>query len=133
MFIALEVWVGKLVLRQKTKFVWKCGNKQCLKFKTTLSIRNNSFFFKKRIDLQMGVYAMYLWCINTSHKNIGVLTRLGHDKVTDMCRSFRNACVEFFIRNPIFLGGPGIIYQIDESLFVHKQKYHRGRTSEHQV
>ena len=81
----------------------------------------------------MRVNAIYLWSINTSHKNIGVLTRLGHDKVTDMCRSFRNACVEFFIRNPIFLGGPGIIYQIDESLFVHKQKYHRGRTSEHQV
>ena len=119
--------------KTKDKFVWKWGNKQCLKFKTTLSIRNNSFFEKKRIDLQMGVYAMYLWSINTSHKNIGVLTRLGHDRATDMCRSFINAYVEFFIRSLASLGGSGIICQIDESLYVHKQNYHRGRTSEHQA
>ena len=80
----------------KDKFIWKCGNKQCLKFKTTLLIRNNSFFEKTRIDLQMRVHAIYLWSINTSHKNIGVLTGLEHDKVTDMCRSFINACEEFF-------------------------------------
>ncbi|KKO73840.1 hypothetical protein AAJ76_207000566 [Vairimorpha ceranae] len=110
----------------KDKFVWKCGNKQCLKFRTTLSIRNNSFFEKTRIDLQMRVYSIYLWSINTSHKNIGVLARLGHNMVADMCRSFRNACVEFFTRNPIFLSGPGIICQIDERSFFHKQKYHGG-------
>ena len=81
----------------------------------------------------MGVYAMYLWSINTSHKNIGVLTRLGHDRATDMCRSFINAYVEFFIRSLASLGGSGIICQIDESLYVHKQNYHRGRTSEHQA
>ena len=117
----------------KDKFVWKCGNKQCLKFRTTLSIRNNSFFEKTRIDLQMRVYFIYHKSINTSHKNIGVLAGLRHDKVTEMCRNFRNACEEFFIRNPISLGGPDIIHQIDESPFVHKQKYNRRRTSEHQV
>ena len=51
----------------------------------------------------MGIYAIYLWSINTSQKNIGVLTGLGHDKITDMRRSFRNACVEFFIRNTFSL------------------------------
>ena len=58
---------------------------------------------------------------------------LRHDKITEMCRNFRNTCEEFFVRNPIFLGGPSIICQIDESLFVNRQKYYRGRTSEHQV
>ena len=81
----------------------------------------------------MRVYAIYHKSINTSHKNIGVLTGPRHDKVTDMCRSFRNACVKFFIRNTISLDGPSIICQIDESLYFHKQKYHGGRTSEHQV
>ncbi|KAF9744318.1 hypothetical protein NGRA_3576 [Nosema granulosis] len=34
---------------------------------------------------------------------------------------------------PIRLGGLGIICQIDESLFVHKVKYHRGRAPRRQV
>ena len=50
-----------------------------------------------------------------------------------MCRSFKNACVEFFFRNSISFGGPVIICQIDESLLFHKQKYHRERTSKHQI
>ena len=119
--------------KTKDKFVWKCGNKQCLKFKTTLSIRNNSFFEKTRIDLQMGVYVIYHKSINTLHKNISILTGPGHDKVTEMRRTFRSACVELFIRNLIFLGGSVIICQIDERSFFHKQKYHGGRTPEHQV
>ena len=28
------------------------------------------------------------------------------------------------------LGGPNVIFQVDESVFSHKQKYHRGRSSD---
>ncbi|KKO74300.1 hypothetical protein AAJ76_85000106 [Vairimorpha ceranae] len=91
------------------------------------------FLKKTRIDLQMGVYVIYHKSINTLHKNISILTGPGHDKVTEMRRTFRSACVELFIRNLIFLGGSVIICQIDERSFFHKQKYHGGRTPEHQV
>ena len=35
--------------------------------------------------------------------------------------------------DPIRLGGPGVVCQIDESLFCHKQKNHVGRVSENQI
>ena len=35
--------------------------------------------------------------------------------------------------NPVKLGGANVVCQVDESLFCHKQKYHRGRVSNHQI
>ena len=37
------------------------------------------------------------------------------------------------IRNPVQLAGPGCIVQIDEFLFPHKPKYHRGRTPTNEI
>ena len=39
----------------------------------------------------------------------------------------REVVSEQLVNNPIQLGGPGLIGEIDESLFRHKPKYHRGR------
>ena len=41
----------------------------------------------------------------------------------------REVCSKYLQRNPIRLGGPGVVVQIDESLFQHKAKYNRGRHS----
>lgn len=40
--------------------------------------------------------------------------------------------VRYFEQNPVLLGGNGIVCQIDESLFRHKPKYHRGRAADHE-
>ena len=47
--------------------------------------------------------------------------------VIDMFSFFREVCEKHFGKNPIRLGGPGIMVQIDESCFSHKPKHHRGR------
>ena len=38
-------------------------------------------------------------------------------------------CRNYFLRNPIRMGGNGIICHVDESCFSHKRKAHRGRPS----
>ena len=39
----------------------------------------------------------------------------------------------YFKRNSTYLGGDSVVVQIDESLFCHKTKYHRGRFAQDPV
>ena len=40
---------------------------------------------------------------------------------------FRDVCSTKLLHAPLQLGGPGVILQIDESLFCYKAKYNRGK------
>ena len=53
--------------------------------------------------------------------------------IMKMQNELRICCSNYFISNPILFGGSGQICQIDESLFRHKPKYHRGRASEKEI
>ncbi|ORE00095.1 hypothetical protein A0H76_2275 [Hepatospora eriocheir] len=52
------------------------------------------------------------------------------NKIIDL---LRNQCFKYETKNPIRLGGDGMIVQIDKSLFRHKQKYHHGRQSSREI
>ena len=45
----------------------------------------------------------------------------------------RKVCANFVAQNPVRLGGDGIVVQIDENLFRHKQKYYVGRQPEREI
>ncbi|KAG0438152.1 hypothetical protein DMUE_3264 [Dictyocoela muelleri] len=47
--------------------------------------------------------------------------------------ALRSLCSRYINKNPIILRGPGIICQVDESLFCHKAKYNRGLQSEDRI
>ena len=44
-----------------------------------------------------------------------------------MFQYLRDVCSTKLLSTPVELGGPGVIVQIDESLFNNKSKYNRGR------
>lgn len=117
----------------KDKFVWKCEYNLCEKYKTTKSIRSSSFFEGSRLELQMIIFTIYLWSENYMISSTVRLTGLSRNTVIIIYDFLRSICTQYFENYPIKLGGPQIICQIDESLFTHKQKYHRGRISDHQT
>ena len=78
MYIALEVWIGELVVRPKTNLFGSAETNNVLSLKLHLQSETIRFLKKTRIDLQMGVYAIY-FKKNTSHKNFNVLPGPGHD------------------------------------------------------
>lgn len=46
--------------------------------------------------------------------------------MVDWTQFFRDVCFDYFLQNPVQIGGPGTIVEIDESLFA-RRKYNRGR------
>ena len=81
----------------KDGFGWRCANQRCPKRRTYRTIRAGSFFERSRIT------------------------------IIQMFQYLRDVCSTKLLSTPVELGGPGVIVQIDESLFNHKSKYNRGR------
>ncbi|KAM0674632.1 hypothetical protein GVAV_001819 [Gurleya vavrai] len=44
----------------------------------------------------------------------------------------RQCCIRFYDQNPIILGGPDVICQVDESLFKHKAEKPQGKSNSKQ-
>ena len=74
---------------------------------------------------------MYLWSQDAPVKMTTENTGLSKMTVIQWFSNHRNICSQYLVNNPIQMGGPGIILEIDESLFRHKPKYHRGRQPQH--
>lgn len=117
----------------RDKYVWKCQQKICTKYKQTASIRKDSFFFRSRLSLQKWIEAIFYWCEDISVTQAVNFLNLSRVTVVDIFNFFREICSKHFEKNPIKLGGTGRIVQIDESCFSHKPKYHRGRASEQPI
>ena len=85
-----------------------------------ISIRDESFFSKSRITLQKWLVLMYWWA-----RDYPVTAAAEEAEVTEAtaCAVYqwlREVCTTKLLQTPIQLGGPGIVVQIDESLFRHK-------------
>ena len=104
-----------------------CYNKNCSKPLTTLSIRAGSFFADFRLSLADLWTVILMWSEDEPVCKVAGrygISRIVVKRIYDKLRSI----ISLHLSNdPIRLGGPGTICQIDESLFSHKQKYHRGR------
>ena len=105
-------------------FVWRCKRKGC---KTIVSVRDGSFFKKSKLPMSKLLHCIYLWALETS------IVSATAQLAVDFYNFLREVCSTALIRNPVQLGGPGRIVQIDESLFAHKPKYHRGRAPQSEI
>lgn len=114
------------------KVTWVCRNRQCTKKNTKVSIRKDTFLYGFRISLADVWTVVIRWMTSMQISEVVREHGICRDTVRAIYARLRSLVKQDPEADPIRLGGPGIICQIDESLFSHKQKYHRGRVSETQ-
>jgi len=98
-------------------YTWRCP--QC---KTMKSIRHGSFFSKSKLPLFKWLLLMQLWSRQHPVCDAADNADISEKTTIDTYQFFRDVCTTKLLQAPIKLGGPGIVVQIDESLFNHKPK-----------
>lgn len=118
-----------LRIRIKTidKYAWTCYHSSCIKKYYTLSIRHKSIFAESKISLFRLYKLIVLWSGEISINQCCLLVGVKRRAVGEFFAKLRSRIRENILHNPIRLGGYGVTCQVDESLFSHKAKYHRGR------
>ena len=94
----------------------------CRTCKGRKTIREDSFFSNSRLILQQWFLLMYWWA--RQYPVTDAANEAGVDRGTacDVYRWLREVCSTRLLQTRIVLGGPGVVVQIDESLFRHKPK-----------
>lgn len=69
---------------------------------------------------------IYTWTYECSNQQISEFIDISENSVTDWANLFREICSWKLLQQPIMLGGPNQIVQIDESVIA-KRKYNVGR------
>lgn len=114
-------------------FIFQCRNKTCECFEKYFSIRVNSFFARFKISLKNCLFLIWKWANDDSQESSLREVNVSRSVILKFYSELRKLCGVYFRHNPVFLGGEGIICQIDESLFRHKPKYHTGRAADYQI
>ena len=104
-----------------------CHNNECEKRYSTKSIRNGTVFEGSKLTLKKWLEILHEFARRTTASQSSKLVGASLRTVTLMFQTFRDFISQHFEANPIQLGGPGKVCQIDESCFGHKRKHGRGR------
>ena len=124
--IACGSFLTLTAMNDRDKMGWRCLNYGCDKKNHTVSVRIQSFFSGSKLTLKDQVLLVLFWSETISNQKASRLLKISRKTVTKLFQKFRNLTSQHFQMHPIQLGGPGIIVQIDESVFSTKAKYHRG-------
>ena len=113
-------------VRQRRDVTDKCSW-YCPQCKTQKSVRDGSFFAKSRITLKQWLQLLYVWSREYPIKDAKEEASVSHKTAVDVYQWLREVCSTFLLSDPMKLGGPGIVVQVDESQFSHKPKVHSAR------
>lgn len=107
-------------------YAFRCFNKTCTRYRTHKSIRCESFLDDFNIDLKKFIYFVYLYSKEESCETITETIGISSSMLYRMISKLRSKITSYFLNNPIILGGPSVLVQIDESKFNFNVKSHRG-------
>lgn len=114
-------------------FVWKCYNKDCTKYKTTLRSRTNSNLANFNLSYKQVLLLSLAWFMESSVEQAIAEANVSKPTAIKFYDYLRSKSCAYWQDCDKRLGGDNIIVQIDESLFSHKPKYHRGRAPEREM
>ncbi|XP_071940919.1 uncharacterized protein [Antedon mediterranea] len=99
---------------------WRCPERNCRK---VINIRHGSFFSGSHLQLWQIIGLTYIWSTGAgkarslSQNLIMKELCMSEHTVVDWKQFCRDICVQYFINHPELIGGPGVIVELDESLF----------------
>jgi transposase-like protein len=103
---------------------WRCRRRECSE---DIQVRSNTWLEGSKLSLRQVVLFLYCWSKElTSIKFCESELDISKSTVIDWNMYLREVCADTLLRNPVVIGGPNTIVEIDESLFT-RRKNHMGR------
>ena len=96
-------------------------------------IRRGSWFHGMKVPIQKVIWIIHEWSTHTPLTVAAKKTGVSAQAIVQLYQYLRDVCSWKLMNINPQLGGPGVVVQIDESLFRHKSKYHRGRAPKKEV
>ena len=90
----------------------------------TQSLRHGSFFEKSKLSLQKWLILLHWWIREYPVTDAAEEAEVTETTAIQVYQYFRDICSWRLVTHdsPMLLGGPGVVVQIDESLFSHIPK-----------
>lgn len=102
-------------------FTWRCPSHKNYK----LSPRSGSFWSSSKLPFCTIIQLAFCWAHDIRNKTGIELTELTDKTVTQWFQYFRDVCTHKLLQNPIQIGGPNVVVELDESLMA-KRKNNMG-------
>ena len=103
---------------------WRCSVRGC---RTEVGLRKGTWIENSNLPYRNIVLFLYGWSREmTSVEFCKHELGIGHTTVVDWNNFLREVCAAELLANPVVLGGPGRVVEVDESLFA-RRKNHQGR------
>ena len=104
---------------------WRCSVRGCRK---EVGLRIDTWLQHSKLSYRTIVLFIYCWSKEmTSVKFCKEQLKIEKKSVIDWNNFLREVCAAELLANPVVIGGPGRIVELDESLFS-RRKNHQGRT-----
>ena len=106
---------------------WKFSHSKCTKNKTTISTRTGSWLSTFKVPLRYIIKAIVLWSRNLTFIEISKSVQISAPVYVRLRKYLIEKINYYYTHNPVRLGGPNVIVQVDETKLNHNVKSHRGR------
>lgn len=83
------------------------------------------FWENAHLPFRTLVRLAFLWSFDVPNKTTMAFTGLAKNTVIQWFQYFRDVCSHHLLQNPIMIGGPSVVVEVDESVIA-KRKYQRG-------